>query len=228
MEDSPLSITANVTGILTFAVAVIAAIYVRYKSLRDIETEIMMIKRSTGDDFGVLRLIGLTPSSRNVREDSSLLPACLHIEKDDDPDVVSLKILVVTFMVTDRVILAYCTNAAGESTAHMAAPLGFSRLVGTTPTTCVDAAREIEGLQRRPIVLGKTFFALAKYENSHWRYCTLLLQWLFISLLLLSRAGSSPTLIRWYQMREKVLEKVRQRDILRSRILSHQVSMATS
>ncbi|KAI0550216.1 hypothetical protein F4679DRAFT_583709 [Xylaria curta] len=45
MEDSPLSITASVTGILTFIAAVVAFIYVRYQTVIHGEEEIATITR---------------------------------------------------------------------------------------------------------------------------------------------------------------------------------------
>ncbi|KAF2796493.1 hypothetical protein K505DRAFT_359229 [Melanomma pulvis-pyrius CBS 109.77] len=35
-------------------------------------------------------------------------------------------------------------------------------------------------------------------------------------------------MMRWYMARKKVFEKIQQRDIIRSRLLSHQVSVANS
>jgi hypothetical protein len=40
MQDSPLSVTASITGILTFVAALCAAIYVRYTTLRNTREEI--------------------------------------------------------------------------------------------------------------------------------------------------------------------------------------------
>src|ERR1700743_3219735 len=47
MGDSPLSITASVTGILTFAAAILAFIYVRYLTLRNSNDEMNSILIST-------------------------------------------------------------------------------------------------------------------------------------------------------------------------------------
>lgn len=46
MEDSPLSITASITGILTFGVAILAFVYVRYNTLRNGENEMMTVLES--------------------------------------------------------------------------------------------------------------------------------------------------------------------------------------
>lgn len=45
-QDSPLSITANLAGILTFMVAVVAAVYVRITYLRNSDQEYFQVKTS--------------------------------------------------------------------------------------------------------------------------------------------------------------------------------------
>ncbi|KAH9898979.1 hypothetical protein F4778DRAFT_180810 [Xylariomycetidae sp. FL2044] len=45
-QDSPLSITANVAGILTFVVAILAAVYVRISYLRNSDQEYFQVKTS--------------------------------------------------------------------------------------------------------------------------------------------------------------------------------------
>src|SRR3954451_15390720 len=44
--DSPLSITANIAGILTFVVALLAAGYVRFTYLRNADSEYFQVKTS--------------------------------------------------------------------------------------------------------------------------------------------------------------------------------------
>ncbi len=45
-EDSPLSVLANVAGILTFVVAIVAALYVRITYLRNSDEEYFRVKAS--------------------------------------------------------------------------------------------------------------------------------------------------------------------------------------
>ncbi|KAI9158971.1 hypothetical protein HJFPF1_06976 [Paramyrothecium foliicola] len=45
-DDSPLSISSNITGILTFLIAVTAAIYARVRYLRNRHTEYLQVKKS--------------------------------------------------------------------------------------------------------------------------------------------------------------------------------------
>ncbi|KAI3337051.1 hypothetical protein HD806DRAFT_25639 [Xylariaceae sp. AK1471] len=51
MEDSPLSTTASVTGILTFVAAIIAFFYVHYEILSSAEEEIEAIRTSGGSSI---------------------------------------------------------------------------------------------------------------------------------------------------------------------------------
>jgi len=46
LQDSPLSIIASITGILTFVFAILAALYVRLSYLRNADTEYFRIKAS--------------------------------------------------------------------------------------------------------------------------------------------------------------------------------------
>jgi hypothetical protein len=45
-QDSPLSITASVSGILTFLAAILAAVYVRFTYLRNADSEYFQVKAS--------------------------------------------------------------------------------------------------------------------------------------------------------------------------------------
>ena len=45
-DDSPLSITASIAGILTFVVAILAALYARIRYLRDADSEYFQVKAS--------------------------------------------------------------------------------------------------------------------------------------------------------------------------------------
>ncbi|KXH69177.1 hypothetical protein CSAL01_06003 [Colletotrichum salicis] len=52
-QDSPLSIAANVAGILTFVVAIIAAVYVRITYLRNSDDEYFHLVRTAGERSGL-------------------------------------------------------------------------------------------------------------------------------------------------------------------------------
>jgi hypothetical protein len=96
MEDSPLSITANVTGILTFAAAILAAIYVRYNTLRNGQLERATILKSVEDSCVDLEML-----SRNNE---------FAVEQGDEPDVVWLKKLGASLLEKERHILDYCLD----------------------------------------------------------------------------------------------------------------------
>ncbi|KAH8167340.1 hypothetical protein CIB48_g926 [Xylaria polymorpha] len=69
MEDSPLSITASIAGILTFVAAIAAFIYVRYQTLIHSEEEINAIKNSVASGIVDLsRMVYLGSNSAGPRE----------------------------------------------------------------------------------------------------------------------------------------------------------------
>ena len=60
MEDSPLSITANITGILTFMAAIMAFIYIRFNTLRNGVAEVTNILISVTSSLEDTRLMRTT------------------------------------------------------------------------------------------------------------------------------------------------------------------------
>jgi hypothetical protein len=76
--DSPLSITASIAGILTFVVAILAALYVRITYLRNADTEYFQVKTSLSwyktestfmQDLISTTDLSLSPSSTNQDEE---------------------------------------------------------------------------------------------------------------------------------------------------------------
>jgi hypothetical protein len=64
MEDSPLSITASFTGVLTFVAAIAAFIYVRFQMLLNSEEEIIAILNSVEPCVeDTVKMAYLAPSS---------------------------------------------------------------------------------------------------------------------------------------------------------------------
>jgi len=224
MEDSPLSITANVTGILTFAVAILASIYVRIVSLRNGILELMTIRESSEDS--VLDLIRM-----NIQERSNLQKN--HImQRTDGLDVTRLKILSARFITTDMVIYMYCNHAVDyylnpEAVEGLQDVL--SSLHGSTGGI-IDHIFDQASIEISNITMRRSF--LERIFDPHGgllpaREAAFLMN-LGDGLQRVLTLGLSPSLLRWYRMRETVLERVRQRDNLRSRILSLQVSISNS
>ncbi|EDU46639.1 hypothetical protein PtrSN002B_009731 [Pyrenophora tritici-repentis] len=204
MEDSPLSITASITGILTFIATIMAAIYVRYATLRNGEAERYRILTSVTSTLEGFRGYG----------------EYVVIQAGDDTDMVWLKKLNASLIATQCVIASCCSM---ETTGASQIPIDLG-LVGITDTAWAEAMQEIriinENNGRKRSWISKAILALKKrYDRGDmtWKSITLLL--LPMSLL------STPELMRWYQVRERVLEKIREQEILRSRITSHQIHM---
>jgi len=217
MEDSPLSIAANIAGLLTFVVAILASIYVRYVSLRNGRVEMETIRNSVSD---VLIDLGKMNSSSSAVLEGN---AHLIVGQDDEEDVIWLKRLGASLLTTEILILAYCLRATNSETSMVEAILSCARSIqdiGVTPTTFTDFVLDTRKATQKASDHLKRFIylipeSLTKQFPMSWA-------------LYILTVGSTPTLMRWYRVREKVLEKVREREILRSRILSHQVSMANS
>jgi len=226
MEDSPLSIAANIAGLLTFVVAILASVYVRIVSLRNGRIELDTIRESVSDmvdDLVQMKvrnpLPGLRESHGNQEGNGD--------QEGDELDMNRLKRMTASFIVTDIVIYVYCMHAidldeAAYSVKALQPALLEAHGASSTSTKFSEATIEITTIAsgRDIVERGIDFFARGVPDD-----------WVFLKQVVdasyrLLTAGSSPTLIRWYRMREKVLVKVRRRDMLRSRILTQQVEMA--
>ena len=227
MEDSPLSITANIAGILTFVAAILASIYVRIVSLRNGRTEMERIRKSSEENVVDLGLLSTETRFESLRESQEHLA----FHDGDEPNVVRWKDLSRSLIITDMIIYTYCMRAihGDAATDHEIFLLNsiqsmieatFHQSHARIPDThqfvkTVEEVRDLVMEWNRPTLIEKVVTSLTGKTV------------LLASRMILT-AGSSPTLIRWYQMREIVLEKVRQRGMLRSRILSLQISLASS
>lgn len=205
MEDSPLSITANVTGIFTSIAAVLAFIYVRYATLSKGQMEIITVRSSVEANLEDLRMISV--QSR------------LRIKESDDNDTIWLKKLIGSIYAVELVTGIYVKRAAGVETSLMSIPLMDVPFVGVTPTTWTDAIQGAKEAGIEKESLDERIASMLRLRP-HSRMA--------FALLIILRLGTTPRLVRWYRVRERVLEKIRQREDLRSRLLSHQVSMANS
>jgi len=212
MEDSPLSVIANIAGILTFAVAILASIYVRFVSLRNGRIEMETIRKSVDDVVNDLDMMK-SPSSGVLQGHAHFI-----VNEGDKQDAVWLKKLGTSLLATEMFIFAYCARATNgrSGTADFALSSAQKLQDGViTLTTFEEADQEAKEASDRDVFTYRLSEFLARQFPMTW-------------VLYVLTAGSTPTLVRWYRVRERVLEKVRQREILRSRILSHQVTMANS
>jgi len=205
MEDSLLSIAANIAGILTFAAAILAAAYIRYTTLSNGLLEMATVRSSVEANLQDLRMIGLR--SR------------LTIKESDDSDTAWLKKLIVSIYSVEIVTSVYVKRAAGLDTSSMLSRLPDCPIVGVTPTTWNDALREAKEVSMEIGSIHDEIEAKSISKRSNFLASTLQAT---------LRLGSTPQLVRWYRVRDRVFEKIRQREHLRSRLLSHQISMANS
>lgn len=139
MEDSPLSITTSIAGILTFIAAICAFIYVRYNTLRNGWTEIDTIVESI---------------VATIEETRAIAQAGQVTQSGDDPDSRRLKELVTELYSTELAILAHCMNVyakdVGKTLGTIQARMQSSlRPSGSTRTTWAEVVKEVQEAQKR-------------------------------------------------------------------------------
>jgi len=229
MQDSPLSITASIAGILTFVAAILASGFVRYLSLRNGRVEMERIRKSAGSNVEDLGLVNIETQFKIPWESQEHL----RIQEGDGPNVIRMKNLSVSLIITDMIIYTYCVRAMNMDAVR--SPESFLResvdsLIEATSNNSHHVGRanlEVEDLAMewaQRSLLERAVDLLARQFPSRKAR----LQKVLRALRRILTAGSSPALVRWYRLRETVLENLRQRDTLRSRILSLQVTMAIS
>jgi len=194
MDDTPLSTTANITGLLTFVTAVLASIYVRYRILRNGHTEIGNIFESV---------------AATIEDYQSTTSASTALYPEEDPDTKLLKTLLWSSYITELTIMAYINHVYDTPSNPHLYMVNGAPPVGITPTMWAKYLHETAQLS-----LHSSRQATATCSSKIWLAAT----WIVT-------LGSTPRLIRWYRVRDKVLEKVRQRETLRARFMFHQIFM---
>ncbi|KAI4671049.1 uncharacterized protein J4E88_009445 [Alternaria novae-zelandiae] len=114
MEDSPLSITANIAGLLTFVVAILASIYVRVLSLRNGKVELETIRKSVEKNVNdLLEMVQeTTPIPTPPFPPSPTFSGWdRRNSQDEETDAVRLKKLSVSLSTTEIIIYIYCCSA---------------------------------------------------------------------------------------------------------------------
>ncbi|CAN9382747.1 unnamed protein product [Alternaria alternata] len=127
----------------------------------------------------------------------------LRIKESDDNDTVWLKKLIGSIYAVELVTGIYVKRAAGIETSIMSIPLMDVPFVGVTPTTWTDAIQEAKEAGIEKESLDERIVSILRLRP-HSRMA--------FALLVILRLGTTPRL----------------REDLRSRLLSHQVSMASS
>jgi hypothetical protein len=210
MEDSPLSITASITGILTFIAAIFAFMYVRYSTLKNGNTEMLTVLESV---------------TATIEETRAIAQARPVTQPGDDAESSRLEELMSELYSTELAILVQYMKVYGTGLRTMQSNL---RPGGSTSTAWDDVVRGAsmvtERLQRRRVIDQLQSYAPVIETFSHPR----LLGMIWSIMVFMFKFGLTPTMMRWYMVREKVLEKIQQREIIRSRLLFYQISTANS
>ncbi|KAJ5200950.1 hypothetical protein N7449_005753 [Penicillium cf. viridicatum] len=189
MEDSPLSITANISGILTFLAAVCTFVYVRYNTLQNGHTEMNDIHESV----------------KATIEENLLMESQIEIQ----PGFEKVREIFHKLWRTEISIMIELAKAiGGEELAH--------RVRGQTIEP--DSHQNVF----KWLYKDKVDYGLGQ---EGWVKKIPLLAVALTTVRLAWNLGATPKLLRWYMVREKVIEKIRDRDNYRSRLRSHQLAL---
>ncbi|KAJ5116320.1 hypothetical protein N7456_000668 [Penicillium angulare] len=190
MEDSPLSTTANVAGILTFLAAIFAFVYVRYKTLQNGHAEMNNIYESV----------------KATIEETLLM----ETQIENQPGFEKVREIFLSLWRTEISIM-----------------IGLARAIGGE-----ELAQKVRGQSK--IEPGSHHNVFMWFYRSKGEYGTEQENWamripslavVLTAVRLAWNLGATPKLLRWYMVRKKVMEKVRDQDNYRSRLRSHQLAL---
>jgi len=214
MDDSPLSITASIAGILTFIAAICTFIYIRYSTLRDGREEITTILESVAATIEETRAI-------QAAQPAPVTPV------RDEPEAIRLQRLMEELYSIELKIMARCKIVYTGSLKGMQAEAPPRDM---TLSTWNDVLQEVQGSRERKRAQGMLGYVVAMSRVVNFERLTASSPGLWVEMLLLVvlSLGMTPTLVRWYLVRKRVLELIKRREIIRSRLLFHQISVAAS
>jgi hypothetical protein len=215
--DSPLSVASSITGILTFIAALCASIYLRYNALQNGATEISNIIASV---------------LATIEETQSILQTERAMQPNEERGSSRLKELISELYTTETFILAQCMNVYNTSLTTFQSGWTLPSW-NTTNSPWANVMQEVEKIQKQSQPQPRQ--KRGGFIDSIRRYLkpadgpiqvsgnTALILGAVQAVQLVLSGGATPTLIRWYMVREKVLEKIQHREMIRSRLLFHQV-----
>ncbi len=220
MEDSPLSITASITGILTFVAAIIAFVYVRYTTLRNGQEEMVSVLES------------VTATIAETREVATATPG-LGLGSGPDSAAGQLAKLVGDLYRIELAILVQYMKVYGSNVASMQSNLRPDD-GNSSAATWQDALQAVATTRtRKPATMPNYFSRLAQAFQTSVppaeavaQATTGVTEVLLMSMKFVAYSGAYPTMIRWYMVRDEVLGKVKEREAVRSRLMFHQVFAA--
>lgn len=227
MADSPLSIAANIAGLLTLAAAVYAFIYVRYKTLRnsqiEMDTTCSSVLSTIEETWALYHSISRTKLATVPRRDF---------------DVIWMEENISELYLTELGILSLCKDAKGwgiNTLQFLAVDQDTFTLDESTSAADLEIHSRVRAVLQnrdRAVSLQSTKSLRLGFRNIFRHLPTLIsllrfggsLQALGVPLRFLITFGETPALVYWYKSRKDVLKMVQEREILRSRLLFHQVS----
>ncbi|KAJ5288632.1 hypothetical protein N7478_001662 [Penicillium angulare] len=190
MQDSPLSTTADISGILTFLAAIFAFIYVRYKTLQNGHAE-----------------MNNTYESVKATIEETLL---METQIENQPGFEKVREIFLSLWRTEISIMISLARAIG----------------GEELAQKVRGQSKIEPGSHHNVFM---WFCRSRGEHGvdqeHWAMKIPSLAAVLTTARLAWNLGATPKLVRWYMVRNKVMEKVRDRDNYRSRLRSHQLAL---
>lgn len=221
MEDSPLSIAASVTGILTFIAAIFGFIYVRYRILSNGRQEITSVFESV---------------TASILDTRTLQQTMLQAESEHDLGSGLKRALISElYMIEIEILRLYNDSGVDETMLGLKASSQNNEMARLW-----QEIRQAVG-QAQDDLIPKREGRFSKF-NQRWRYIASIWEthsylfaalgpydgwsWLLVVTKFVLNLGATPILVRWYMIRKSVLEKVKKRKILRSRLLFYEISNA--
>jgi hypothetical protein len=201
MDDSPLSIVSSVTGILTFIAAIVGFIYVRYNILRNGQDEMTTVFESVGATL---------EETRELMDRLAITEA--NSFRTDPVSRLTHELYIAEF----NVILQYLRVFPDPGLEPV-------WRAGSLPTLCESRGPAWSDIMRKAEESGYH----PPPEGASRRSCSQTLGRLLLSsiqtawsgIMLVVNLGVDPRLMRWYMIRKEVMESMKRREILRSRIM---------
>jgi hypothetical protein len=208
MDDSPLSITANVAGILTFISAIIAFVYVRYQILQSGIEEIFS---------------NLEDAVLNVDETKLMQFALLQNPERHGTERIRQRLYRLLWIDFD--IWKKCVSATTGPIPHEVIEKAIEEAEGDLRRAALIAQPVRRGPGWRSY---KSFKALRSYRAAvdvvvQSQSMLMSLIWHSLNVVLGLSIGLTPQLLRWYGVRKEVIKQVQQRNMLRSQIAQQNV-----
>jgi len=248
MDDSPLSIAASAAGILTFISAVIAFVYVRYQILQNgrdeisssLEAAALGIEETKSMQHALLLPLPndderhghgaeaerMKKSLRDLlRIDMDIWKECAlaagHHPNPDEIEMVAGVVLLEEHEESDRGV-----ERRQQQQQQQQPPI-----IIITPQVNHNNNNTLRGTNTSSLLpLSTTKSGSQLHYNRYLKVLDFLvlgslasLIWASIKMVLRLSVGITPALLRWYGVREEVMRKTRQRNVLRSRIMHQQM-----